>query len=75
MPPAIRAFDMTLNEASQLIEAYYKAVQKVKPEMYSSYHIMGSMSGTLAMLFSGVQTIDEAIEFFKRETIKYENNG
>ncbi len=65
---------MELNEASQLIEAYYKAVQKAKPEMYS-YHIMGAMSGTLSMLFSGVQTIDEAIEFFKRETIKYENNG
>ncbi len=65
---------MELNEASQLIEAYFEAVQKAKPEMYP-YHIMGVMKGTLSMLFSGVQTIDEAIEFFKRETIKYENNG
>ena len=65
---------MTLNEASQIIEAYYKAIIKAKPEMYP-YHLMGVMSGTLSMLFSGVQTIEEAIEFFKRETIKYENNG
>lgn len=65
---------MTLNEASQIIDAYYDAVKKANPEMYS-YNIMGTMKGTLSMLFSGVQTIDEAIEFFKRETIKYENNG
>jgi len=68
---------MDIFEADKLIERYIQLIQHAKPELYA-YHVMGAFKATLSMLFSDLQTIDEAINYFEREVSKYEkeaNNG